>query len=85
MGGQGEKPSCRRNDASSDPGVKPWLTFKELQEFKPLPLIFPFFAGKKGMTIDITYIVMYARNRLILGNTLIIKIWFYGSDGHESG
>ncbi|WZZ60966.1 hypothetical protein YC2023_061073 [Brassica napus] len=47
MGGQGEKPSCSRNDASSDPGVKPWLIFKELQEFKPLPFIFPFLAGKK--------------------------------------
>ncbi|KAG2270989.1 hypothetical protein Bca52824_065544 [Brassica carinata] len=51
MGGQGEKPSCSRNDASSDPGVKPWLIFKELQEFKPLPFIFPFLAGKKGMAI----------------------------------
>ncbi|WZZ86794.1 hypothetical protein YC2023_115373 [Brassica napus] len=52
---QGKKASCSRNDASSDPGVKPWLTFKELQEFKPLPLIFPILAAKKkGMTTNVT-------------------------------
>ncbi|CAN6857543.1 unnamed protein product, partial [Brassica oleracea] len=53
---QGKKASCSRNDASSDPGVKPWLTFKELQEFKPLPLIFPILAAKKkGMTTNVTF------------------------------
>lgn len=67
----------------ADFGVKRWLTFKELQEFKPLPFIFPILAAKEGMTADVMYI--YSRNILILRNTLIIKIWFYGSNGHESG
>lgn len=50
----------------------------------PLPLIFPILvAKKKGITAGVTY--MYARKRLILRNTLIMKIWFYGSDGQECG
>ncbi|CAF1931244.1 unnamed protein product, partial [Brassica napus] len=74
MGGQGEKPSCSRNDASSDPGVKPWLIFKELQEFKPLPFIFPFLAGKKGKSSIVSWTgkSFLTRNKKVVESKVIV-------------